>query len=559
MQAPIREAILRYKRSQVDRFVAGTQQGRATQRSLLLEKVGRAAQSDFGRRYGLGRIHDLASFRRQLPITTYEDYRPFIQQVMQGNTQAMFSPGTRVLMFAMTSGTTNEPKRLPVTDQFYREYRHSWQLWGTGTYSDHQSLLRRQTLQLSSDWQLESTPSGAPCGNISGLAATSRPFYMMRIFALPAAVIRIRDFASKHYASLRLSMASDNVGLLITANPSTLVEFARRATDEAETLIRDIYDGGIDEKWDVPGEVLHALRRRLKPRPKRARQLEALLDRTGALLPKDVWPHLEMVATWTGGSVGVYLPQLEEYYGQVAIRDHGISASEGRMTIPLADHTPDGLLDYIHHYFEFIPAEEHGDPDPTVLEAHELEPDRNYFILLTTSGGLYRYDIHDMVRCTGFEGEVPVLRFLNKGRHYSSITGEKLSEHQVVMAVTRSFGDLGLTPCSFTLAPTMGEKPRYELLLESGTQLKFAQQLAQKVQVHLAALNEEYADKCASGRIDPVAVHEIPAGTWAAMRELRSRERGNFEEFKQPCLVSDMEYIDKLPAPLPAIAGRAAS
>ena len=63
---------------------------------------------------------------------------------------------------------------------------------------------------------------------------------------------------------------------------------------------------------------------------------------------------------WTGGSVGVFLPQLPELYGNVAIRDHGLSASEGRITIPLANNTSAGLLDFYHHYFEFIPVEEHG-------------------------------------------------------------------------------------------------------------------------------------------------------------------------------------------------------
>ncbi len=554
MQAPIRAAILRYKCMQLDRYVAGAKDGRATQRRVLLDKIGRTAASDFGRRYGFDRISDVATFRQQVPITTYEDYAPFVERVMQGDTEAMFAPKTRVLMFAMTSGTTAKPKRLPVTDLFYQEYRRSWQLWGTGVYRDHPDLLQRQTLQLSSDWQLESTPSGAPCGNISGLAATSRPFYMKRVFALPAHVIKIRDFTAKHYASLRLSLASDNVGMLITANPSTLVEFARRATSDSESLIRDIHDGGISNDYNVPADVRRALKSRLRPNRKRAQELEALVASTGELRPKDCWPHLKMVAVWTGGSVGIYLPQLEQYYGDVVTRDHGMSASEGRMTIPMADGTPDGMLDFAHHFFEFIPSEEQGSPDPTVLEAHELEPGEEYFILLTTSAGLYRYDIHDRVRCTGFVDEVPVLRFLNKGRHFSSVTGEKLSEHQVVMAVTRSFEALNLEPCTFTLAPTMGMKPRYELLLEPGAHLSYAQQLAELVQQNLGEVNEEYADKCRSGRLEPLAIHEIPEGTWAALRANRSRERGNFEEFKQPLLVGDVKFIEQLPRPSDQVA-----
>ena len=560
MLGPIRSAILRYKCKQLDRFVEGAQQGRAAQLKTLLDKVGRASASDFGKLYGFKSVHDLASFRRQVPITTYEDYSPFIHRVMEGRTEAMFAPGTRVLMFAMTSGTTNEPKRLPVTEEFYREYRKGWQLWGTGVYRDHQELLTRRTLQLSSDWQQEPTPGGAPCGSISGLAAASRPFYMRRIFPLPVCIIRIRDFAAKHYTALRVSMTNEKVGMMITANPSTLIEFARRASNEAESLIRDIHDGGIRGDFDIPGDVLYELRYRLRPNPQRAQFLQQILDREGQLLPKDFWPQMAMAATWTGGSVGVYLPQLPDYYGDIAIRDHGLSASEGRMTIPFSDNTPDGLLDYQHHFFEFIPAEEHGTPDPTVLAAHELEPGRDYFILLTTSGGIYRYDIHDRVQCTGFVGDTPVLRFLNKGRHFSSITGEKLSEHQVVTAVSRSLQDLKLPACTFTLAPTMVDKPRYKLLIEPGPQLQQSQQLCQRLQYHLSVVNEEYADKCLSGRVEPVGVQAVPAGTWAALRSSRSRARGNFEEFKHPCLVSDLNFAEKLPAPLePSTSSRVAS
>ena len=68
------------------------------------------------------------------------------------------------------------------------------------------------------------------------------------------------------------------------------------------------------------------------------------------------------------------------------------------MTIPLRDDTSCGMLDYVHHYYEFIPEQEIDSANPTVLEAHELQPGGNYFILLTTSAGLYRYDIHDVVR-----------------------------------------------------------------------------------------------------------------------------------------------------------------
>ena len=113
-----------------------------------------------------------------------------------------------------------------------------------------------------------------------------------------------------------------------------------------------------------------------------------------------------------------------------------------------------------------------------MLEAHELDEGRDYFILLTTSGGLYRYDIHDVVRCVGFEGQAPLLEFLNKGKSFSNLTGEKLSEHQVIRAVERSFRELGLAIDTFTLAPVMEDMPRYVLLVEPHVHQGRARELA---------------------------------------------------------------------------------
>jgi hypothetical protein len=241
----------------------------------------------------------------------------------------------------------------------------------------------------------------------------------------------------------------------------------------------------------------------------------------------------------------VFLPKLADLYGPAMIRDHGLHASEGRMTIPLATNTSSGLLDFAHHFFEFVPVEEHGKPEATVLEAHELETGRDYFILLTTSGGLYRYDIHDVVRCTGYLGQAPMLEFLNKGKSFSSLTGEKISEHQVIRATKRSLQELSLPFDFFTVAPVMGEVPQYVLLAERRLHGGRQAELAHSVQTHLAELNEEYASRCASGRLLPLAVREVPEGTWVARRQEKTRERGNFEEYKHPYLVSELDFAEK--------------
>jgi hypothetical protein len=544
--------ILRYMyiaalRMRLQRFRFDARRARDIQHRTLMAKIRRNEQSDFGRDHGFRSMRRAADFRRLQPVAGYDQHHPYIERVLHGDVSAMFAPGTRVLMFAMTSGTTGQPKRLPITEQLFREYKAGWRMWGAGVYGDHIDLLMKQTLQLTSDWQQYRAPSGVPCGQISGLAAMTRPRFSSVIFSLPPVLSQIHDPAARHYASLRIALASKRVGMIITANPSTLVEFGQRVNRDKESLIRDIHDGSLS--CDVPPEVRQILARRsLRRKPERARELDQIVSQSGCLTPKQAWPGLSVLAVWTGGSVNVYLSQLPALYGDTAIRDHGLSASEGRMTIPLTDGTSAGMLDFYNHYFEFIPVDEHDLARPNILEGHELEVGKDYCILLTTSGGLYRYNIHDVVRCVGFEGQAPLVEFLNKGRHFSSLTGEKLSEYQAVRAVKAGFGDLQLPVETFTLAPHLEEHPRYVLLVEMGAHQGRADELAHRVQVNLERVNEEYGSKCSSGRLLPVQIREVPPGTWSALRQQRIGERGNFEEYKHPCLVNDLEFVDRVAA-----------
>ncbi len=217
----------------------------------------------------------------------------------------------------------------------------------------------------------------------------------------------------------------------------------------------------------MPGEVRQALGRRISRKDTaRADELEAIVERSGHLVPRDFWPGMQLLAIWTGGSVGAYLPALRDDYGQIPIRDHGLSASEGRMTIPVADGTAAGILDVTTHFFEFIPESEYGRPDPNVLEAHELEEGKNYYILLTTSSGLTRYNICDVVRCTGFYHSTPLVEFLHKGAHIANLTGEKISESQVVAAVRGATDEMRLCLSHFTVSPVWGNPPKYHLHIE---------------------------------------------------------------------------------------------
>src|SRR5262249_48643438 len=148
--------------------------------------------------------------------------------------------------------------------------------------------------------------------------------------------------------------------------------------------------------------------------------------------------------------------------------DYILMASEGVVAIPFDDRRSGGLLATPIHFYEFIPEEQAERPDPDVLLAGDLEVGQSYVVVLSTTAGLYRYNINDVVRVTGKKGRTPVVEFLYRAGATSSIIGEKLTEEQVVGAVGALCNRLGLTLEGFTLAPAAQGFPRYVLLAELG-------------------------------------------------------------------------------------------
>jgi hypothetical protein len=218
------------------------------------------------------------------------------------------------------------------------------------------------------------------------------------------------------------------------------------------------------------------------------------------------------------------------------------------MTIPIEDGTPAGLLDIRHHYFEFIPEDQAERPEPATVEATDLIEGRNYFVVLTTAGGLYRYNISDLVRCVGYHNRTPLIEFLNKGAHYSSLSGEKLSEHQVIAAVQSAQRALGLRLKSYLLLPAWDDPPYYSLLIEEDDLEGAAiiDELAVAVEHELRCQNGEYANRRETQRLGPVRVLPIAQGSWIELQKRRlAQSGGTVEQYKQPHLIPDLEQISR--------------
>ena len=134
-------------------------------------------------------------------------------------------------------------------------------------------------------------------------------------YCMPAVASRIKDIESKYYVGLRFSIYRD-LGTIIAANPSTILAMARLGDREKEVLIRDLADGTIDARWEIPPEIRRQLHRKTRRRhTAAARRLERIANETGRLLPKDYWPNLQFLSNWMGGTMRAYLRGYPEFFG----------------------------------------------------------------------------------------------------------------------------------------------------------------------------------------------------------------------------------------------------
>jgi hypothetical protein len=198
-------------------------------------------------------------------------------------------------------------------------------------------------------------------------------------------------------------------------------------------------------------------------------------------------------------------------------------ASEGRGTVSIAPGKQ--LLALRSHFFEFVPENELGSGKRPLL-AEELKLGESYYILFTTSGGLYRYNINDIVKVAGWHNRAPLLEFQHKGGNISSFTGEKLTESQVTNAVSAAIQVCRLKLRFFTVIPKFRPEPHYELwcepFAEESTKLFTAdlvENLRQEFDRQLRLMNIEYESKRDSNRLAETTVEILDVGAYEDLRK----------------------------------------
>lgn len=506
-------------------FQRRTNRPEAAQQELLNRLLAANRDTAFGRCHGFSSMATTKDFQEGVPVGDYEAYRPWIDQVIQGEHRVLTAD--QPYMFTLTSGTGGQPKLIPVNRSTKTNSSRLSALWLYRALADHPQLLEGKALAVVSPAVEGHTATGIPFGSASGHIYQHASWYLRRRYAVPYDVFAIKDFEAKYYTIMRIAI-EQNVSFIATPNPSTILRLVTTADHNREQIIRDIYDGTLSAKFDIETVIRQQLKSTLNPNVKRARELEAMLTSNESFAPWYYWPNLKLVGCWKGGSVGTTISRIEPWFRPgMPFRDIGYLSSEAQVTLPVQDAGSAGILALDSNFYEFVPEADIDSSNPTALTVGQLQAGESYYILITSPTGLYRYDINDVVKVSGYYQKTPILEFVRKGRDMVNLEGEKLHVGQLIQAVESAQRSTGVKVEYFRGVGNVGAS-RYDLkieLAEGSLNDELVKQLGREIDSRLAELNIEYDQKRRSGRLHAPHVQVMAKG-WSSRRVKAKLDRG---------------------------------
>jgi len=531
-----------------DRFIQQTKHVAAVQEKFLLDLLRCYQDTELGRHLGLATIKSVEQFRQQVPISSYTVYEPYAQRVAQGIPNVL-TPDP-VVYINMTSGTTGRQKLIPATKRSRRMLSKANQV-STGfmvAAAEKRGLPLGKMLMTSSARIFGITEGGIPYGPISAGTVILSGWLYKQIFAHPYETLLIGDSTARHYACLLFALRDANLSLIGATFPVTALQLGDYLECYGEELVEDLANGAIAPWLDLEPQLRTQLERQLKPAPKRAAQLRAILKTHGRLTPKLAWPKLSLIVTARGGTSDFYMERFPHYFGNTPVFGGIYSSAEATYGV-YHDIDRDGTVLAIESgFFEFLPEDQWGLDNPQTLLPHEVLLGKRYRIVVTNYNGLYRYDNGDVVEILGFYNQAPIVIFRHRLGGLLSSTTEKTTEFhaiQVMQALQHEF-DLSLENFCITLSEHE-VPPHYVVNIElaSGQTLADPERFLQRFDEILKEVHLSYAKKRADVVPSP-RLRILSPGSFETLRQ-RLLQRGIPEaHLKFPHITEDRQYLTGL-------------
>lgn len=464
------------------------------QDKILQELIHKASATTFGRDHGFAEIRSYEDFKKQVPIRDYEMLSSYVRQILDGKSDVLW-PG-KPAYFAKTSGTTSGTKYIPVTNDSIPNHINSARNallsyvheTGKGRFLDGKLIF------LSGSPTLDQT-AGINTGRLSGIVNHHVPAYL-RTNQLPSYETNcIEDWERK---------------------VDTIVE---ETVNENMTLISGI----------PPWVQMY---------------FDRLQAKTGKKI-KDIFPNFEMFV-YGGVNFEPYRTKLFETIGKEIDSIETYPASEGFIAYQ-DSQVAEGLLLLTNSgiFFEFIPAEEYYNDNPTRLKIDQIELGVNYALIINNNAGLWGYSLGDTVK---FVSKDPY-RLLVTGRikHFISAFGEHVIGEEVekaMKATCEKFPEVELV--EFSVAPNVTPKeglPLHEWYIEFASEPKDIQAFEKELDLQLRSKNVYYDDLISGSILRPLKVINLQKNAFINYMKSIGKLGG---QNKVPRLANDRKIADEI-------------
>jgi hypothetical protein len=473
------------------------------QNELLTTLLDGAQNSEWGKKYDYKSINSVREFKERVPIGNYETHRPYIERMMRGEQNILWS--SEVRWFAKSSGTTgSKSKFIPVTYESMDVCHFQGGKDALFFYvrnNPDTTIFNGKGLIMGGSHQVNKFNSDQSFyGDLSAVMMQNMPFWA-HFFRTPDLSIAIMDNWDEKMERMVSATVNEDV-TSITGVPT----------------------------WTM---VL----------------IEKLFELTGKNNLADIWPNIELYIHG-GVSFSPYRDKFKQLIRSSKMNYlESYNASEGFLGLQDQNNSEDMLLmlDY-GIYFEFMPMEEYGKEHPMTLSLEEIEADVNYALVISNNSGLWRYVIGDTVKFS----DINPFRFKITGRtkHFINAFGEELVIENADFAISNACKKLDAHITDYTAAPVYFDNNKnggvgaHEWLIEFDREPESIDSFIQELDMQLKAVNSDYEAKRYKdmAMLQPI-IRVMPKGTFNLWLKKVGKLGG---QHKVPRLSNNRQYVEEI-------------
>lgn len=500
-----------------------------TQQKTLEKIIERNKDCELGKKYDFENIHTLRDFQEKVPLSTFEDYLPLIDRMVEYNEENVIT-GSKIIRYCSSSGSVGKPKLQPKTA---RDLFNMQSMGFAATPACAANYFKEKGIYKSLPAQMgpllislngHPLKNGMRCNGAGQIPFTYLKPLLPFFTTTPIDILYPEDEENTNiqYFQLRFSLVNKNVtylGSLVITLLSTMFEYLE---GNWEMICNDIEKGTIDPSVKCPASLREKYEKKLKPDPKRAAELRAEFKKgfeTDVPIAKRIWPKLCWGYGMISSTLSVYVEKLHRYIGDLPMHNMGYAASEGFMAMPVSLNVNDYVLLPRSLIYEFLPVDAPEGTRPLLMD--EIEVGKDYEIIVTNFSGLYRYRILDIVHVTGMHNKTPKIEFLYRSNMGLNAANEKTTTQMLDFVAEKLEKEFGIDFKGYSFySDTDGEVPRYVMLCDTVSELPLTEKdkFEDAMDRLFRECNEKYDKYRRWGMLREPVVYKLENGSYDAYK-----------------------------------------